>query len=448
MLTRNAFVRLKSRHSFPFKAYTYRRVSSSEFSKFQSVPFTVEKSEAQELFKKHHSKNFLQRQPVSPPPTPIPIYLPYYYFSATTSLTYSAHLGNTTYELRYSLVTGRWHYYPRTRYHDLPRQTLSDHEYPNTLVPLHIYAAYNQPGSWVKLLDTSNVLQLAGNNPLKTISGIEPRIEEFMRPFLGIKSQMVDWLHYNEKERARKYIQRTYDPDEIQFTSSVLNYNLRWEQVYIPVWLFEFTDKDLKNLYKTYVAGWSDTTSGPRFYDPLWSGAIAGVLSAAISSLPFWGVSWLVGPAFGGFIGIVTMLLVRLAPEFSRTSANQETEEQRQYDRRAARGAADEERKSASDSRQQEQQSQEKQQERTKSTYPANDPQGLYQTLEISPTATEAEIGAAYRLLAKKYHPDMVKGEAEKDVAKAKFQQLAAAYEVLKDPRKRREYDRFGTTSI
>ena len=178
------------------------------------------------------------------------------------------------------------------------------------------------------------------------------------------------------------------------------------------------------------------------------SGAIAGVLGAAVSSIPLWGVSWLVSPIFGGFVGIITMLLVRLAPEFSRKSANQETEERRQYDRKAARQAADEERKSASDSQQQQQQSQEKQQERTKSKYPANDPQGLYQTLEISPTATEAEIGTAYRLLAKKYHPDMVDGEAEKKIAKVKFQQVVSAYEILKDPRKRREYDRFGTTSM
>ena len=447
MLTRNAFIHLKVAQSFTFKTYTHRRLSYSTFSKIQSVPFTVDKFEAQELFKKHHSKNLLLKQPVSPPPTPVPVYLPYYFFSATASLTYSARLGNTTYERRYSIVTGKWHYYPRTRYHDLPTQTLSDKEYPSTLPPLHIYAAYDQPAYWLKELDTSNVLPLAGNNPLKTISGIEPRIEEFTRPFAGVESQMIDWLHYSEQERARKYIQRTYDPDEIQFTSRVLNYNLRWNQVYIPVWLFEFTDKDPIKSYKTYVAGWSDTTSGPHFYHPVWSGAAAGVLGAALSSLPFWGISWLVSPVFGGFVGIVTMLLVRLAPEFDRKSANQETEEQRQYDRRAARQAAGKERKSASD-RQQQQQSQERQQERPKSKYPANDPQGLYQTLEISPTATEAEIGAAYRLLAKKYHPDMVKGEAEKEIAKAKFQKVAAAYEVLKDPRKRREYDRFGTTSI
>ena len=48
-----------------------------------------------------------------------------------------------------------------------------------------------------------------------------------MRPFPGMESQMVAWLHYNEQERTPKYIQYTYYPNEVQFTSKVLNYNLR-----------------------------------------------------------------------------------------------------------------------------------------------------------------------------------------------------------------------------
>ncbi len=63
-----------------------------------------------------------------------------------------------------------------------------------------------------------------------------------------------------------------------------------------------------------------------------------------------------------------------------------------------------------------------------------------YATLGVSREASPEEIKKAYRRLAKKYHPDVAKdgGSAEK------FKEIAEAYEVLSDPQKRAQYDRFG----
>lgn len=64
----------------------------------------------------------------------------------------------------------------------------------------------------------------------------------------------------------------------------------------------------------------------------------------------------------------------------------------------------------------------------------------LYETLEISENASEAEIKKAYRKLARQYHPDVNKSpEAEE-----KFKEINAAYEVLSDKEKKAQYDRFG----
>jgi molecular chaperone DnaJ len=52
------------------------------------------------------------------------------------------------------------------------------------------------------------------------------------------------------------------------------------------------------------------------------------------------------------------------------------------------------------------------------------------------------EIKRAYRKGALKHHPDNVKGD--KKEAEARFKELAEAYEVLSDPVKRQQYDRFG----
>ena len=58
-------------------------------------------------------------------------------------------------------------------------------------------------------------------------------------------------------------------------------------------------------------------------------------------------------------------------------------------------------------------------------------------------SASDAEIKKAYRRLARKYHPDVNPGDAG---AKKKFQEIASAYEVLKDAKRRKHYDLTGDT--
>src|SRR5690242_5801338 len=64
-----------------------------------------------------------------------------------------------------------------------------------------------------------------------------------------------------------------------------------------------------------------------------------------------------------------------------------------------------------------------------------------YAILGLTKNATADEIKAAYRKLARKYHPDVSK---EKD-AEAQFKEVAEAYQTLKDPEKRAAYDQLGT---
>lgn len=60
-----------------------------------------------------------------------------------------------------------------------------------------------------------------------------------------------------------------------------------------------------------------------------------------------------------------------------------------------------------------------------------------YQIMGVDSAADAPEIKVAYRKLARKYHPDV----SEHEDAEAKFKEVAEAYEVLKDPSRRAEYD-------
>ena len=68
----------------------------------------------------------------------------------------------------------------------------------------------------------------------------------------------------------------------------------------------------------------------------------------------------------------------------------------------------------------------------------------LYEILGVTKTASQSEIKSAYRKLAVKYHPDKNPGNKE---AEEKFKKITAAYDVLSDDTKRRQYDSYGSTS-
>lgn len=65
-----------------------------------------------------------------------------------------------------------------------------------------------------------------------------------------------------------------------------------------------------------------------------------------------------------------------------------------------------------------------------------------YQTLGVDKKATDKEIKASYRKLARQHHPDANKGNK---ASEERFKEITEAYEVLKDPEKRKRYDMFGS---
>ncbi len=68
-----------------------------------------------------------------------------------------------------------------------------------------------------------------------------------------------------------------------------------------------------------------------------------------------------------------------------------------------------------------------------------------YSILGITKTATAAEIKKAYRKLALKYHPDKTEGDKGLE---DKFKKISEAYAVLSDPKKKNQYDTYGSADF
>jgi curved DNA-binding protein len=66
----------------------------------------------------------------------------------------------------------------------------------------------------------------------------------------------------------------------------------------------------------------------------------------------------------------------------------------------------------------------------------------FYEVLGVPRTATQKEINAAFRKLARKHHPDLNAGDKQSE---ARFKEISQAHEVLSDAKKRSLYDEFGS---
>src|SRR6185369_882123 len=69
----------------------------------------------------------------------------------------------------------------------------------------------------------------------------------------------------------------------------------------------------------------------------------------------------------------------------------------------------------------------------------------FYEVLGVGRDVSDEELKRAYRKMALKYHPDRNPGDKD---AEERFKECSAAYQVLSDPDRRAQYDRFGSAAF
>jgi DnaJ family protein B protein 4 len=89
---------------------------------------------------------------------------------------------------------------------------------------------------------------------------------------------------------------------------------------------------------------------------------------------------------------------------------------------------------------------QQQQQKKQQIKQPKEKTTDYYKVMGLDKGATDDQIKKAFKKQAIKYHPD--KNPDDPEGAKAKFQEIANAYEVLSDPDKRRVYDMQGEEGV
>ncbi|KAG0023966.1 hypothetical protein BGZ80_006980 [Entomortierella chlamydospora] len=386
--------------------------------------------------------------------------------------TKSRHFGWDRVVTRYNKVTKQNESSWETTWRSVQTQHEFSNSYPSTIPELQIYASYkyrrgfiNQIRSAISILAAKSLEpQDMESTSIEDIQhGLHNRgLDPFtMKPSIALKFVKTA-IEDNEVQRAERWLVENYRCDQARIMSMDFRYNqLVLAPVYIPV--FVFSIQYLNRTFRTFVQAHDETglVSGMRFYS--WQRVSAVTAICAAAGLMAVGTSRFGMTMTTGFwLGVVVPSMavawsVLYYPildyhirdwwrqremdghEAEASYSSWDTDWTKAYDR-----YEEEQRRQDWSENQQYRQSSQGSRSSSSSAEqsgPPGDPQGYYATLGVQKNASVQEIQSAFRGLAMKWHPDRFNTPEEKARGKKKFQEITAAYSVLRDVKKRRAYD-------
>ncbi|KAG0254023.1 hypothetical protein BG011_006019 [Mortierella polycephala] len=421
--------------------------------------------QAEEVFEKYHGHSFFSAK-VNQVNKVEALYVPFWAASGSVrSKIINAQVGWDRLVTRYNTITKQNESSWETTWRSVQTRHEFTHTYPSTIRELQVYASYKyRRGFLNQIRSSSSILSaktlepqdMESTDPEDKRRGLRNRgLDPFtMKPSIALKFVKTA-IEDNEVQRAEEWLVDNYSCDRARIMSMDFQYSeLVAAPVYVPVYVFSI--QYLNRTFRTFVQAHdaAGLVGGMRFYS--WQRVSAATAICAIAGLAIAGTSRFgLDMTTGFWLGVVTPSLLvawsvmyypiidyrirdwwrqrEMAGHASEAySAAWDTNWTKAYDR------FEEEQRRQDWNENQEYQKQSSYGSRassssSSSTGPPGDPLGYYATLGVSRDASVQEIQSAFRGLAMKWHPDRFSTPKEKEVGKKKFQEITAAYSVLRN---------------
>ena len=372
-----------------------------------------------------------------------------------------AEIGFRRFVQRYNPATRRTEGTYETQYHWVTPGVVFDQYFSPEMEEMQIVASYHYPRADILRLrpgpNVASAKQVDRHMMTSPSDGSTRRVSAFEMKAETGRVKAISAIKAHQFNAARDFLLKAYkcddtrglnlDVDLLQFTAA---------PVLMPVFLY--SSRHFGNTkVRTFVAGFDAAkVSGVRVYDENKIGLAAGLVASA--GVLYSGV-WQTYPAFQvfGFAIAAPALLVGFAAKYwpqLRNKMHQARRDAEQYMNRSTdqSGSFSTSWTHAYSQFEQFRQSREQSQQRSPGSsgysggakgaqYSSSDPKGYYKLLEIEPSASKADVQAAFRGLAMKQHPDRFDDPKQKAVATVRFRHILEAYTVLRDDNKRHMYD-------
>ncbi|KAI8603326.1 hypothetical protein EDD21DRAFT_369420 [Dissophora ornata] len=431
-------------------------------------------TQAEEVFQRYHGHSFFSAK-VNQVDKIEALYIPFWAASGSVrSKIINAQVGWDRLVTRYNKVTKQNESSWETTWRSIQTQHEFSNAYPSTIPELQIYASYKYRRGFVNQIRSSASILAAKPFDPQDMESTDPEDKKHglrnrgldpytMKPNIALKFVKTS-IEENEVQTAERWLVENYRCDRARIMSMDFQYSeLVLAPVYIPVYVFSI--QHLDRTFRTFVQAHDEAglVGGIRFYS--WQRVSAVTAICAMAGLAIMGTSRFGMTMTTGFwLGVVAPSLIvawsvlyypildhrirdwwrqreMAGHEQEAYSASWDADWTKAYDR----FEEEQRRQDWSENQQYHRQSSQGSRSSSSERYgPPSDPQGYYATLGVSKSSSVQEIQSAFRGLAMKWHPDRFNTPEDKAKGKKKFQEITAAYSVLRDPKKRRAYDTYG----